>query len=105
MEKLSVRRIGVLVKPNHPEALKTICLLAEWCAARGIALAGGPRLERERIEEETGCTVETLDHAELVCGVDLIVKRWQPVVDNIGKQPERYAADAVDDAAHDGGEP
>ena len=73
MEKLSVRRIGVLVKPNHPEALKTICLLAEWCAAHGLALAGGPRLERERVEEETGCTVETLEHAELVRGVDLIV--------------------------------
>jgi NAD+ kinase len=73
MDKLVVRRIGVLVKPNHPEALKTVCRLAEWCAARGLALVGGPRLDRESIEAETGCSVETLEHAELVRAVDLIV--------------------------------
>jgi NAD+ kinase len=73
MEKLAVRSIGVLVKPNQPEALKTICRLVEWCARKGIAIAGGPRLERERIEHETGCAVETLEHEELVRSVDLIV--------------------------------
>jgi NAD+ kinase len=73
MDKLVVRRIGVLVKPNQPEALKTICRLAEWCAAHGIALAGGPRTERERVLAETGCAVETLGHVELVRAVDLIV--------------------------------
>jgi NAD+ kinase len=73
MEKLVVRRIGVLVKPKQPEALKTICRLAEWCAQNGINVAGGPRLQRERIAEETGCVVETLEHAELVRSVDLIV--------------------------------
>ena len=40
MEKLQVRRIGVLVKPNQPEALQTICRLVEWCAGRGINVAG-----------------------------------------------------------------
>ena len=50
MEKLVVRRVGVLVKPNQPEALQTICRLVEWCAGRGITVAGGPRLQRERIE-------------------------------------------------------
>ena len=73
MEKLVVRRVGVLVKPNQPAALKAICRLVEWCARNGIAVAGGPRLERERILEETGCAVETLDHEELVRSVDLIV--------------------------------
>jgi NAD+ kinase len=73
MDKLVVRRIGVLVKPNHPEALKTVCRLAEWCSSRGIALAGGPRLDHAGVEAETGCSVETLEHAELVRGVDLIV--------------------------------
>jgi NAD+ kinase len=73
MEKLSVRRIGVLVKPNQPEALKTICRLAEWCAGRGITVVGGPRFEREHIETETGCAVESVLHEELVKGVDLIV--------------------------------
>jgi NAD+ kinase len=73
MEQLSVRRVGVLVKPNQPEALKTICRLVEWCAARGLVVMGGPRLERERIEQETGCAVETVEHAELVRSVDFIV--------------------------------
>ena len=73
MEKLQVRRVGVLVKPNQPEALQTICRLVEWCAGHGIVVAGGPRLQRERIEAETGCAVEALDHEELVRGADLIV--------------------------------
>jgi NAD+ kinase len=73
MERLVVRSVGVLVKPNQPEALKTLCRLAEWCAARGITLAGGPRVERERIEAETGCAVGTMEHAELVRAVDLLV--------------------------------
>jgi len=73
MEKLAVRRVGVLVKPNQPEALKTICRLAEWCGARRIELAGGPRMERAAIEAETGCPVQTLEHSELVRAADLLV--------------------------------
>jgi len=73
MEKLAVRRVGVLVKPNQPEALQTICRLVEWCARHDIKVAGGPRLQRERIEAETGCAVEALGHDELVRGADLIV--------------------------------
>jgi NAD+ kinase len=73
MENLAVRRVGVLIKPNQPEALKTICRLVEWCASRDIKVVGGPRLERQRIEAETGCAVETLGHAELVHEVDLIL--------------------------------
>jgi NAD+ kinase len=73
MEKLQVRCVGVLVKPNQPEALQTICRLVEWCAGRGIRVAGGPRLRREEIEAQTGCAVESLDHEELVKGADLIV--------------------------------
>src|ERR1044072_5799814 len=73
MQKLQVRRVGVLVKPNQPEALQTICRLVEWCSGHGIAVAGGPRLQRERIEAETGCAVESMNHEELVRGADLIV--------------------------------
>ena len=73
MEKLSVRRVGVLIKPNQPEALKTICRLVEWCSARGVRVVGGPRFQRERVEAETGCAVETVGHEELVRGVDIIV--------------------------------
>src|SRR5919206_367733 len=73
MEKLQVRRVGVLVKPNQPEALKTICRLVEWCAGRGIKVAGGPRFQRERVEAETGCAVETTSHEELARGDGLII--------------------------------
>ncbi|HEX8128471.1 MAG TPA: NAD(+)/NADH kinase [Pyrinomonadaceae bacterium] len=73
MEKLTVRRIGVLVKPHHPEAVATICRLLEWLTPRGIALVIGPRVERGEIERETGCTVETMEHEELAASVDLIV--------------------------------
>src|ERR1044072_1824308 len=73
MEKLQVRRVGVLVKPNQPDALQPLCRLVEWCSGHGIAVAGGPRLQRERIEAETGCAVESMNHEELVRGADLIV--------------------------------
>jgi NAD+ kinase len=73
MEKLALRRLGVLIKPHQPDALKTVCRLVEWCAARGVAVVGGPRLRREEVEAETGCAVETLEHAELVKSVDLLV--------------------------------
>jgi NAD+ kinase len=73
MEKLAVRRVGVLVKPNQPEALKTICRLVEWCSGRGLTVVGGPRFQRERVEAETGCAVEMMSHEELVRGVDIIV--------------------------------
>lgn len=73
MEKIAVRRVGVLIKPHQPDALKTICRLVEWCAPRGIKVVGGPRLDRARIEREAGCAVETLEHAELVKSVDLLV--------------------------------
>ncbi|MCA1632782.1 MAG: NAD(+)/NADH kinase [Acidobacteria bacterium] len=73
MEKIAVRRVGVLIKPHQPDALKTICRLVEWCAERGIAVVGGPRLGRAQITAETGCAVETLEHSELVKSVDFIV--------------------------------
>ncbi|HEV7905597.1 MAG TPA: NAD(+)/NADH kinase [Pyrinomonadaceae bacterium] len=75
MEKLTVRRVGVLVKPHHPEAVKSICRLLEWLTPRGIALVMGPRprVDLDEIEQETGCAVETLEHEELAASVDLIV--------------------------------
>ncbi len=73
MESSTIRRVGVLIKPHQPEAVGTICRLLEWLSERGIKLVAGPRVERERIEAETGCAVETLEHAELAATVDMIV--------------------------------
>lgn len=73
MEKPTIRRVGVLVKPNHPEAERTLCRLLEFFAARGVALVATPRGDRELIERETGCALEVLEQDELAASVDLIV--------------------------------
>jgi NAD+ kinase len=73
MEKPTIRRVGVLVKPNHPEAVKTLCRLLEFFTARGVALVATPRGDRELIERETGCALEVLEQDELAASVDLIV--------------------------------
>ena len=73
MDKPEIRRVGVLIKPHQPEALKTICLLLEWLTARGIALAATPRVERERVEAATGCVLETMQADELAATADLVV--------------------------------
>src|ERR1043165_6057086 len=69
----SIKRIGVVVKPHQPEALETLCKLTEWVTARHIALVGGPALDRERIEHETGCIVAVVPDEELPKQVELIL--------------------------------
>lgn len=73
MAEPAIRRVGVVVKPHQPEALKTICRLIEWLSARGITLAGSPHLDHERIEHETGCAVEIFEEDKLAANADLIV--------------------------------
>ena len=69
----TIRRVGVLLKPHHPEAVKNICRLVEWLNERGITLVAGPRVDRQQIEAETGCAIETLEHDELAATADIIV--------------------------------
>jgi NAD+ kinase len=73
MAESAIRRVGVVVKPHQPEAVKTICRLVEWLNVRGITLVGGPEVESARVEEETGCAVAILEHEQLAASVDLIV--------------------------------
>jgi NAD+ kinase len=73
MVQSSISRVGVVVKPNQPEALKTTCRLVEWLDARGIKLIGTPELDRDRIEGETGCSIEIVEQEKLAASVDLIV--------------------------------
>jgi NAD+ kinase len=68
-----IKRIGVVVKAHQPEALETLCKLTEWLTARGIALVGGPAVDRESIEHETGCVIEVIPEEELRQKVDLIL--------------------------------
>ncbi len=69
----SIKRIGIVVKPHQPDALNTLCGLVEWLSKRGIILVGGPEIERERIEHETGCAVDTRERDTLAANVDLML--------------------------------
>jgi NAD+ kinase len=69
----SIQRIGVVVKRHQPDALQTLCRLTEWLNQRSIILVGGPEIERERIEHESGCSVEEVQEDQLAASVDLIL--------------------------------
>jgi NAD+ kinase len=69
----STKRVGIVVKPHQPDALKTICGVVKWLNERGMTLVGGPELERERIQHETGCAVEALELEKLAASVDLML--------------------------------
>ena len=69
----SIKRIGLVLKPHQPDALKTICELATWVADRDISLVGGPEIERERIRQQTGCSVHEVSNDQLAHNVDLIL--------------------------------
>ncbi|HEX8746942.1 MAG TPA: NAD(+)/NADH kinase, partial [Pyrinomonadaceae bacterium] len=73
MAKSVIRRVGVVVKPHQPDALKTVCSLVKWLHDHSITLVGTPDLEKERVEHETGCVVETVAGEELAGHVDLII--------------------------------
>jgi len=73
MTTSSIRRVGIIVKPHQPDALQTVCGAVEWLAQRDIALAGTPDLERERIEHQTGCAVESFPADQLAANVDLMI--------------------------------
>ena len=69
----TIKRIGVVVKPHQPDALETLCRLTQWLNERDLQLIGGPEIERERIEHDTGCAVESVESAKLSSSVDLIL--------------------------------
>ena len=73
MTASSIKRVGIVLKPHQPDALKTLCNLAVWLAERGISLIGGPEIERSRIQEQTGCAVEQVEPEQLAASVDLVI--------------------------------
>jgi NAD+ kinase len=68
-----ITRIGIVLKPHQPEALTTLCELVVWLAERGIKLVGGPEIERERIEHQTGCPIDEVSTQKLPTDVDLML--------------------------------
>ena len=73
MTTSSIKRIGIVLKPHQPDALKTMCELTIWLAERGITLIGGAEIERERIELQTGCAVEQVEPEKIAACADLIL--------------------------------
>lgn len=73
MANSSIKRVGIVVKPHQPDALKTLCGVVDWLNKRDIALVGGPEIERERIEHETGCAISVVDPEKLPANVDLML--------------------------------
>lgn len=73
MAHSSIKRIGVIVKPHQPDALETLCQLTKWLSEHGITLVGPSEVERERIEHQTGCTIDVVPENELAQQVDLML--------------------------------
>src|SRR2546430_2149825 len=73
MTRSPIKRVGIVVKPHQPDVLKTVCEVVAWLSERGIALAGTPEIERERIEHDTGCAVEVVSTDDLAASVDLML--------------------------------
>jgi NAD+ kinase len=69
----SIKRIGIVLKPHQHDALKTICDLTLWLSEREIEVVGGPDIERERVEHQTGCSVKEVPAEKLAASVDLIL--------------------------------
>jgi NAD+ kinase len=69
----SIKRIGVVLKPHQPDALKTMCELVSWLAERNLTLVGGPEIERAAIAKETACTVAEVEAEKLAANVDLVL--------------------------------
>jgi NAD+ kinase len=67
MEKIQIKCVGVVVKPNHREAWDTACELSGWLKSRGIKLIGSPH------EEDEICPIEKVPTDEFQDKADLIV--------------------------------
>jgi len=73
MDRASIKRIGVVVKPHQPDALETLCRLTRWLSDREIQLVGLAEIAHEQIKQKTGCAVEIVRNEELARSVDLIL--------------------------------
>ncbi|HEX8708072.1 MAG TPA: NAD(+)/NADH kinase [Pyrinomonadaceae bacterium] len=73
MAHTAIRRVGVVIKPEHPAAMRTVCRLVQWLDERGLCLVGGPEIDGAAIEAETGCAIEIVERERLAANIDLLV--------------------------------
>jgi NAD+ kinase len=70
MPSNDIKKVGVIVKPNHAEAWKTACELTDWLESRGISVVGKPRVYDESLKE---CDIDTVTDEQFGSESDLIV--------------------------------
>ncbi len=73
MAQSAIRRVGVVIKPQHAEAVKTVCELVKWLEPYDITLISEPSIEHDVVEHNTGCKIPTAQHQELAKQVDLLI--------------------------------
>lgn len=73
MSVAAIARVGIVVKPHQPEAMRTMRRLVAWLVEHGITPVACSGMELERIETETKRRIEQLDREEMAASVDLIV--------------------------------
>jgi NAD+ kinase len=72
MPEGDIKKVGVIVKPNHAEAWKTACELSDWLEARGIGLVGKARLQSDGADPAI-CDIDPVDEENFGAESDLIV--------------------------------
>ena len=73
MNNSPINRVGVVLKPDLPEAVASVGELLKWLTERGLTLVAGPALDRAAIEQTTGRRLETIALERMAGAVDLIV--------------------------------
>jgi NAD+ kinase len=73
MSESAIKRVGIVVKPNHAEAWRTACELAAWFKERGILTVGEPVSQAERFESNALCQIPTDESGIIGADVDLLV--------------------------------
>ena len=73
MSQTTIKRVGVILKPDLPEAIATVRELLKWLAQRDIALYAGPRLDRNQVTDCDGPSLEVVELEQMAGAVDLII--------------------------------
>lgn len=65
MKQAEIKSVGVVVKPNHAEALQTASELGEWLATRDISLVGKPHAFDDKSRESDTKFIEAFSNVDL----------------------------------------
>ena len=72
MSQREIKTVGITVKPNHEEAWKTACELADWLGTRDVRLVGKPRVQGENLDGDQ-CEIANVTDEQFAEESDLIV--------------------------------